>query len=48
LLQAIPQVISFGGFIDWAPALTVTIAVAFGMTRPRTARRPTPAASPDR
>ncbi len=48
LLQAVPQVISFGGFIDWAPALAVTIAVAFAMTRPRTAGRPTPAASPDR
>ena len=29
LLQAVPQVISFGGFIDWAPALAVTAVVAF-------------------
>src|SRR5437868_4435055 len=29
VLQAIPQVISFGGFLDWAPALAMTIAVAF-------------------
>ena len=35
LLQAIPQVISFGGFIDWAPALAVTIAVAFALTGAR-------------
>ena len=35
LLQAIPQVISFGGFIDWAPALAVTIAVAFALTGDR-------------
>jgi len=48
LLQAIPQVISFGGFIDWAPALAVTIAVAFALIGPRTADRPAPAASPDR
>ncbi len=31
VLQAIPQVISFGGFVDWAPALAATIAVAFAM-----------------
>ncbi len=48
LLQAIPQVISFGGFIDWAPALAVTIAVAFALLGPRTAGQPTPAASPNR
>jgi len=48
LLQAIPQVISFGGFIDWAPALAVTIAVAFALIGPRTAGQPTPAASPNR
>jgi hypothetical protein len=30
-LQAIPQVISFGGFIDWAPALLATVAVACGV-----------------
>ena len=28
-LQAIAQVISFGGFIDWAPALLATVVVAF-------------------
>lgn len=27
-LQAIPQVISFGGFLDWAPALLATVGVA--------------------
>jgi len=48
LLQAIPQVISFGGFIDWAPALAVTIAVAFALLGPRTAGQPAPAASPNR
>jgi hypothetical protein len=38
LLQAVPQVISFGGFVDWAPALLVTIAIAFAapsLRRPR-------------
>jgi len=30
-LQAIPQVISFGGFIDWAPALLATVGVACGV-----------------
>jgi hypothetical protein len=35
-LQFIPQVISFGGFIDWAPALLVTIVfVAVFATSPR-------------
>jgi len=48
LLQAIPQVISSGGFIDWAPALAVTIAVAFALIGPRTAGQPAPAASPNR
>jgi len=33
VLQAIPQVISFGGFLDWAPAPVVTIAVAFAFVR---------------
>lgn len=31
-LQAIAQVISFGGFIDWAPALVATVVVAFAVT----------------
>ena len=48
LLQVIPQVISFGGFIDWAPALAVTIAVAFALLGPRTTGQPAPAASPNR
>ena len=30
-LQLIPQIISFGGFIDWAPALLATVAVAFAL-----------------
>lgn len=30
-LQSIPQVISFGGFVDWAPALLATMAVAFAI-----------------
>jgi hypothetical protein len=33
-LQAVPQVISFG-FLDWAPALAVTIAVAAALSGPR-------------
>jgi hypothetical protein len=40
-LQAIPQVISFGGFLDWAPALAMTIAVAFTLV-PHLARVPDP------
>ena len=31
VLQSIPQVISFGGFLDWAPALLATVAVAFAV-----------------
>ena len=31
-LQAIAQVISFGGFIDWSPALVATVVVAFAVT----------------
>jgi hypothetical protein len=31
LLQAVPQVVSFGGFVDWAPALVATIAVVFAV-----------------
>jgi hypothetical protein len=48
VLQAIPQVISFGGFLDWAPALAVTIAVAFAVVGARSDRRPMPAGSPNR
>ena len=47
-LQAIPQVISFGGFLAWAPALAVTIAMAFAVVPSRTAGHPAPAASPNR
>jgi H+/Cl- antiporter ClcA len=42
VLQCVPQVSSFGGFIDWAPTLVVTIAMAFAMTggvRTATSRR---------
>jgi hypothetical protein len=35
LLQAVPQVISFGGFIDWAPALALTVGVAFALVGAR-------------
>jgi len=31
LLQAVPQVISFGGFMAWCPALAATVAVAFSL-----------------
>lgn len=30
-VQAVPQVISFGGFVDWAPALLATVAVTFAI-----------------
>jgi hypothetical protein len=43
LLQAIPQVISFG-FLAWAPALALTIAVAFALSRVRSV--PASVASP--
>jgi hypothetical protein len=32
VLQVIPQVISFGGFLFWAPALVATIAFAIAFT----------------
>ena len=48
VLQAIPQVISFGGFVDWAPALLVTIMVAFALTGARSVAAPSPAGSPNR
>jgi hypothetical protein len=31
VVQAVPQVLSFGGFVDWAPALLATTAVAFAL-----------------
>lgn len=31
LLQAVPHVISFGGFVAWGPALLPTVAVAFAV-----------------
>lgn len=31
ILQGIAQVASFGGFLDWAPALLATVAVAFAV-----------------
>jgi|ERR1700674_252500 len=40
LLQAVPQVISFGGFIDWAPALAVTVGVAFAVAGARSVTEP--------
>jgi hypothetical protein len=30
-LQAVPQVISFGGFVAWGPALLATVAVTFAI-----------------
>jgi hypothetical protein len=47
LLQAVPQVISFGGFIDWAPALAVTASVAFAIAGARSVREPAPDGSPE-
>jgi hypothetical protein len=40
VLQAIPQVISFGGFIDWAPALLATVGVACGVAWSSSSRSP--------
>jgi hypothetical protein len=45
LLQAVPQVISFGGFVDWAPALAVTAGVAFALVGARSVPEPAPAGS---
>lgn len=39
-LQAIPQVISFGGFIDWAPALLATVGVACAVAWSSSSRSP--------
>lgn len=38
LLQAVPQVVSFGGFLAWGPALFSTCAFAFAF-RPQPAAR---------
>ena len=46
VLQAVPQVISFGGFVDWAPALVATIAVAFAVGGARSTRE-LPRQTPD-
>lgn len=35
ILQALPQVMSFGGFIAWAPVLVATIVVAIAMSESR-------------
>jgi hypothetical protein len=45
VLQAIPQVISFGGFLDWAPALAVTVAVAFAAAGPLPLQEPASASA---
>lgn len=45
-LQAIPQVISFGGFLDWAPALAMTIAVAFAVSGSRPVEQRIPRTNP--
>jgi hypothetical protein len=39
VLQSVPQVISFGGFLDWAPALLATTGVAFALVWHRPSRR---------
>ena len=31
VLQSVPQVISFGGFLDWTPALIATTSIAFAL-----------------
>jgi hypothetical protein len=31
VLQSVPQVISFGGFLDWTPALIATTSIAFAI-----------------
>lgn len=46
LLQVIPQVISFGGFIAWAPALAATIAFAFAFTGTPPVRNQPPSGPP--
>ena len=46
VLQVIPQVISFGGFIFWAPALAVTIAFAAAFIEARPVRLPVASGPP--
>jgi hypothetical protein len=40
VLQVIPQVISFGGFLFWAPALVATVAFAIAFTEAPPLRGP--------
>ena len=40
ILQVVPQVISFGGFIAWAPALLATIVVAIVLSESRPTSAP--------
>jgi hypothetical protein len=46
VLQVIPQVISFGGFLFWAPALVTTIAFAIAFTEASPLRGPAPSGPP--
>ena len=50
VLQSVPQVVSFGGFADWALALLATTAVAFALagqrTSPNSGPNPVPPAPP--
>ncbi len=39
VLQAVPQLISFGGFVAWAPALLATTIVAFAFAFSRGSER---------
>jgi hypothetical protein len=46
VLQVIPQVISFGGFLFWAPALVATVAFAIAFTEAPPPRVPAPSGQP--
>jgi hypothetical protein len=46
VLQVIPQVISFGGFLFWAPALVATIAFAIAFTEASPLRGPAASGPP--
>src|ERR1700737_32047 len=46
VLQVIPQVISFGGFIAWSPALAATISFAFAFTGTPPVQGPAPSGPP--
>jgi hypothetical protein len=46
VLQVIPQVISFGGFLFWAPALVATVAFAIAFTEAPPLRVPAPSGQP--